>query len=79
MPEYGIGLEIGNRSVTLFDGQAVLHGVTPITKLRDDATRFTVVYYSLRQMWKCEPLGAELARIRRKKTERERKRLGAAL
>jgi hypothetical protein len=33
-----------------------------------------VVYYSMRQMWRCEPLGAELARIRKLKTERERQR-----
>lgn len=75
MPEYGIGLEICDRSVSLFDGQDILHGVTPIERLRPDATRFTVVYYSLKGLWKCEPLSLELARIRKLKTERERKRL----
>lgn len=75
-PEYDVMLEIADRTVSLFDGQEVLHGVTPIIKTRDDATRFTVVYYSLKQMWNCKPLDEELARIRKLKTMRELKRAG---
>lgn len=74
-PEYGLAFEIGNFSVSLFDGQSIIHGVTPITRLSEDATRFTVVFYSLRQMWNCKPMTEELARIRKVKTEREIKRL----
>jgi hypothetical protein len=69
-----LGWEISDRSLILFDGQGVLHGVTPIRKTRLDAHRFTVVFYSLRQIWNCRPLGEELARIRRLRTEREQKR-----
>ena len=36
---------------------------------------YSVVYYSLEQMWKCEPLGDEVERIRNVKTQREIKRL----
>lgn len=74
-PEYDCALEIKDLSISMFDGQSILHGVTPMQKLSTDATRFTCVFYSLKGMWKCEPLGAELERIRRVKTERERKRL----
>lgn len=73
-PEYGIGLEIATNSVTIFDGQSVLHGVTPIRKFSESAYRYTIVYYSLEQMWRCETVDEELVRIRQVKTERERKR-----
>lgn len=74
MPEYGIGLELKNNTVAMFDGQSLLHGVTPIEKQAHDAYRFTVVYYSLLQMWKCLPLTEEIARIRKVRMEREARR-----
>jgi len=75
MPAYNIGLEIADNSVLFFDGQKILHGVTPITYLNRDAYRFTIVYYSLKAMWKCESPEMELERIKKRKTEREVKRL----
>lgn len=74
VPELNVGFELVNHSLLIFDGQSLLHGVTPIRKLTPRAKRYTVVYYSLEQMWKCEPLSEELARIRAVKTQRERKR-----
>jgi hypothetical protein len=58
----------------MFDGQSVLHGVTPITKTNPDAVRYSIVYYSLQQIWNCLPLSEEVARIRNLKTKRERAR-----
>ncbi|MEK0347052.1 MAG: hypothetical protein QQN44_01825 [Nitrosopumilus sp.] len=75
IPEYDIGLEIANNSLLLFDGQKILHGVTPIKLLSVNAFRLSIVYYSLQQMWKCEPLTVELARIKDVRTELEKKRL----
>jgi len=69
MPEYDIGLAIADGSITFFDGQSILHGVTPIQYLTEDAYRFTVVYYSLKGMWKCLPIDKEIARIRNIKAE----------
>lgn len=71
LPEYGIGLELPNNAVLMFDGQSILHGVTPITKTTPESHRFSIVYYSLKQMWKCLALDEELARIRNKKRSRE--------
>jgi len=76
LPEFNIAAEITDRSLFFFDGQGILHGVTRIRKLSPDAMRYTVVYYSLKTMWNCEPLGAEIDRIRRKRTTREYKRAG---
>jgi hypothetical protein len=74
LPEFNIGVELVDSSLLLFDGQGILHGVTPIRKTAADAKRHSVVYYSLAKMWKCEPLGAELTRIKKLRTEREEKR-----
>jgi hypothetical protein len=74
MPEYRVGVSLPHNSVFMFDGQSVLHGVTPITKTSPDAVRYSIVYYSLQQIWNCLPLSEEIARIRNRKTERERRR-----
>lgn len=79
IPEFNIALEIGDRSISIFDGQSLLHGVTPIRKLSPMAYRYTAVYYALEQMWKCEPLELELARIRNLKTAREIKRANSVV
>lgn len=76
MPEFGIALAIDNKTISMFDGQKILHGVTPIHQRHAESYRYTVVYYSLKGMWKCEPLTAEIARIRKLKQNRELKRAG---
>jgi hypothetical protein len=75
LPEYNVGFKLPHNSVFMFDGQSILHGVTPIKRLSTKAQRYSIVYYSLKQMWNCLPLTEELARIRQVKTERERRRL----
>lgn len=74
-PEYGIRLACEDNTLVIFDGQSILHGVTPIQHLTKQAYRYTTVYYSLEQMWKCESVDEELLRIRQKKLERELKRM----
>lgn len=74
IPEYDIGFELANNSLFLFDGQSILHGVTPIKMNAMDSYRISVVYYSLAGMWKCLEPKEELARIRKVKTLREEKR-----
>jgi len=75
LPEYDMGLEIADNSILLFDGQEILHGVTPFKLLSDEGYRFTAVFYSLRGMWECLTVDDEIARIRNIKTQRERKRV----
>jgi hypothetical protein len=75
IPEYDVGLEIATNSVLLFDGQKILHGVTPIKLLNKNSYRFTIVYYTLKSMWNCEPLSKEVARYKKRRTEIERKRI----
>ncbi len=59
----------------MFDGQSILHGVTPINKVSPKGYRFSIVYYTLKRMWQCLEVDEELVRVRQKKTERERTRM----
>jgi hypothetical protein len=70
VPEYDLAVEVADGSLTLFDGQGLLHGVTPFVKTSPHAYRFTVVYYSLEQMWKCLPPEEEAARIQQLRIQR---------
>lgn len=74
MPEFDVGLEIADKSITLFDGQDILHGVTPFELTSAEGYRFTVVYYTLKQMWNCLPVNEEVVRYREKRWERSQKR-----
>lgn len=74
IPEYDIGLEIANNSVLLFDGQKICHGVTPLTLIGKNAYRYTLVYYTLKQMWNCEPIKKEITRYKAKRTDIEDRR-----
>ena len=75
LPEYNIKLEIADNTISIFDGQSIVHGVTTIRKFTEDAYRYTLVYYSLEKMWKCESIKDEILRIRKLKRDREIKRL----
>jgi hypothetical protein len=75
IPELDLALEVADQTLTIFNGQDILHGVSPINYKNDHAYRYSVVYYSLEQMWKCQTLGEELNRIRKIKTRREEQRL----
>lgn len=75
MPEYDVACEVKDKTIFYFDGQNILHGVTPITKLQPDSRRFSIVYYSLRAMWNCEPLREEIARARMRREQVEMRRL----
>ncbi len=73
-PEFDIKFELKNNSVIFFDGQKILHGVTPIHKVHPQGYRYSVVYYSLKAMWNCLPIADEVNRIRDRKLAREIKR-----
>lgn len=75
LPEYELALATKHNSLVMFDGQNLLHGVTPILQTRPDGYRYSLVYYSLQNMWQCLPPTEEMARIRKKRTDREQKRL----
>lgn len=74
VPEYDVAFALPNNSLLMFDGQDLMHGVTPIGRHSDDAYRYSIVFYSLKQMWHCLPIDEEMARLKKRRTDRERKR-----
>lgn len=70
-PEIDMEFKCANHSLTMFDGQSILHGVTPIKKLTPNAVRYTVVYYSLKSMWSCESPDDEVENMRSRRMEVE--------
>lgn len=65
---------VRDHSLIMFDGQGILHGVSPFRITREGGYRFTVVYYSLQQMWRCETRADTVALAAKRRTERERNR-----
>jgi len=51
-----------NGSLIFFDGQKIIHGVTPMD---GKGNRFSIVFYSLAAMWHCRTLDEELENARR--------------
>jgi hypothetical protein len=71
IPKYGIKLDLSNGALVFFDGQSILHGVTPIVKESYRSYRYSLVFYSLKKMCNCLPISDELKRIRVSRTKRE--------
>lgn len=77
-PEFDLKFKCDDKHLVIFDGAQILHGVTPIIKPEGDdgCYRYSIVYYSLEQMWNCENVNEEVSRIRKVKKEREIRRIG---
>jgi hypothetical protein len=81
LADYDVYLAVPHGSISIFDGQSVLHGVTPFVVTSHDAWRYTLVAYAKSGMKSCSPDPAdevERAAIRateadRRKAERLRK------
>lgn len=74
VPELGHYFPVEDRSVLYFNGQGLLHGVTPISKRSTAGFRYTAVYFSLQQLWACLPPGDEARKAQLVRTKRERDR-----
>ena len=72
LPEYDLVVPCGDGSVTFFEGYRLVHGVTPITRVKaKEGYRISCVYYALRGMKTCRVAAEEAAYGRKKRTERE--------
>ncbi len=74
LPDLDAKIPFRSGAVLLFDGQSELHGVTPIQYLSPEAYRYSIVYYSLRELKNCKSPEEErrMAQIRRTPTEMKR-------
>ena len=78
VPEYGVGLEIADGTLTLFDGQGALHGVTPMSRTKTTGHRYTIVWYGMKGMWQCLDPAEEAQRANVLRTAREVRRASGA-
>lgn len=67
-PEIDLCFELADHTALMFDGQRLVHGVTPFTKTAPDGYRFSVVYYTMKQLWACLPFEQEIQRARVNRT-----------
>jgi hypothetical protein len=77
-PELDLAFRVADHSLLMFDGQSILHGVSPFRLVRGDGYRFSIVFYSLQQMWRCETKADTVRQAQRRRTERERRRFARA-
>lgn len=72
IPEYDLVVPCDDSSVVFFEGYRLVHGVTPIQRVKgSQGYRISAVYYALRGMKNCRSAAEEAAYGRRKRTERE--------
>jgi hypothetical protein len=55
LADYDCYLSIPHGSISIFDGQSVVHGVTPMEPRGPQASRYTLVSYSKTAMCRCAP------------------------
>lgn len=79
IPRYGIALEIADGSLSYFNGQDALHGVTPMRRTHPEGNRYTIVWYSIERMWQCLTSAEEIALANQRNTRMNRKKAGKAL
>jgi hypothetical protein len=72
LPEYDLVLPCGDGDVTWFYGKGLVHGVTPMTRRRPDAYRYSLVFYALKGMVNCATYAEETKRAHARRTARER-------
>ena len=71
LPEYGILLDVPDKSVCIFDGQAAWHGVAPFTLRNSESYRFSTVMYAKQACRECGPAHAEANRAAREATQHD--------
>jgi hypothetical protein len=68
LPEYDVTLGVPNGSVIFFDGQSIWHGVVPFIKTRKDAYRYTIVWYTRKNLGSATTPEEEILKAKRRTT-----------
>ena len=77
VPESGVTLPCRDGWVVFFNGNKLVHGVTPMKPLDDNAYRYSVVHYALRGMKDCHSAALEQIEAAKRRTAREAGMAGA--
>lgn len=71
VPEYDMVVECRDGDVVWFNGNDLIHGVTPMTKVLRDGYRISAVYYPVAKMRHCLTYAEEIERGRLSRTAAE--------
>ncbi len=63
LPKYKAGLELKDKSVLIFNGSNVLHGVTPL-RLPENGYRISIVFYAMKNLCKCGTYDEEMKKYK---------------
>jgi hypothetical protein len=74
VPELGLVLPCDDGTAVFFDGQSLIHGVTPMRRTARGGHRHSVVFYAVQRLWQCLEPGDEIGRMQASRTEREYRR-----
>ena len=72
IPEYGIVVPCRNGQAVAFYGKKVVHGVTPMKKVKPDGYRISCVYYALNGLKNCATYAKEVGLARERRMAREK-------
>lgn len=75
IPSLGLKFICEDSTYMLFDGQGVMHGVTPIVKLTPHSYRYSIVYYTRASMVGLGTYEEELTRIKQIEMNKHLKRM----
>lgn len=73
-PEIGLTFAQEDGFMVFFDGQSILHGVTPCTFMNKDSYRCSIVLYTLENLRLCYPYEQELGRVQYVKSKQAKNR-----
>lgn len=69
LPEADLAINVKNNVFMLMEGHRMIHGVAPIERLYEGAERYSVVYYSKKELFNCQVnLDEEIKKSNRKYT-----------
>ena len=74
LPEYRVALAFDKPSILVFEGQNVVHGVSPLRLRSNLGYRYSLVYFAMKGLLKCGTCSEELDRIRTLRAAKEAKR-----
>jgi len=73
VPSLDVEVKLQDRSLLIFDGQSLVHGVTPISNLGKDSSRYSIVFYALESLTKAGNIEEEIQKTRDSEEYKHRK------
>jgi Oxygenase domain of the 2OGFeDO superfamily len=73
--DYDFTIELDTGAIVIFNGQKIAHGVEKILNDVADSVRYSIVFYTLRELWNCLPVKEEVKRHSIEREVKEKRKL----